>query len=308
MTVWKEYKVSVPSQYADLTSSLLIELGSSGTAIRDRYTYDQQPNFQMDEVWELSADDFPAIGAEVSGFYEMGSDHILAQIQNGLSRYQIPYENIQSKEINEEEWAYEWEKYYHAIPVGDEFLIVPIWEKDDHEDEEKQLLYMDPGLAFGTGSHETTQLSIQALERVIKGGETVFDVGTGSGILSLVAASLGASEFFAYDYDVQAVRSARHNIGLNHLDATFHIEKNDLLADVSGQADVIVANILAPLIKRLTSQVSPLLKNNGFYIVSGILKKQQAEIEEQLVQEGLQVVETQEMNEWVVILAQKLNE
>ena len=303
MTVWKEYKINVPTAYAELTSVLLIELGSDGAIIRDRDTYECQPTASWDEIWELHAEDFPTMGAEVLGYYDADDEHILAAIQSSLEREQIPYASIQSKEIHEEDWAYEWEKYYHAIPVGEQFLIVPIWEKQDYADSDRNILYMDPGLAFGTGNHETTQLSIEALTHFIRGGETVFDVGTGSGILSLAAASLGALEIYAYDYDEQAVRSAKHNMALNNLKANIYIEQNDLLNDVTDKADIIVANILAPLIKRLTPQASKRLNPGGIYIVSGILKTQKDEIIGQMEKEGLDVLGYDQLGDWVAIFA-----
>lgn len=303
MTEWKEFKIHVPEEYAQLTVAILFELGSVGTAERDSHSYPSSPTDEQDTIWDLKTEDFPLTGVIVTGYFDRSMDK--AKIKRSLKAEGIPYATIQSAVIAEDDWIHEWEKYYHTIPVSDQFLIVPIWEKETNNSADRSLLYMDPGLAFGTGNHPTTQLSILALEKVISGGETVFDVGTGSGILTIVAASLGAKRISAYDIDPQAVRSAKHNIKLNDLSSDIRILENDLLNGVRGQADIIVANILAPMIEKLTPQVAPLLKVGGVYIVSGILKQQADRIIKAIQIEGLQVTDASEMGDWVAITAKK---
>lgn len=304
MTEWKEFKIHVPEEYAQLTVAILLELGSSGTAERDSHSYPPLPTDEQDTIWDLKTDDFPLAGVIVTGYFDRSMDK--EKIERSLKAEAIPYATIQSALIAEDDWVNEWEKYYHTIPVSDQFLIVPIWEKETNNSTDRSLLYMDPGLAFGTGNHPTTQLSILALEKVISGGEAVFDVGTGSGILTIVAASLGAKWITAYDVDPQAVRSAKRNIALNDLSSDIRVLENDLLNGVRGQADIIVANILAPLIEKLTPQVEPLLKLGGVYIVSGILKQQADRIINAIQIEGLQVTDVSEMGDWVAITAKKV--
>lgn len=305
MTVWKEFRVNAAAEYGDLIADILIQLGSPGVSMKDRYTYDQQPERYLDTIWELDESKFPAEGVIVIAYFEATSDITKETIKEALNQDKIPYQKILSKQVAEEDWAYEWEKYYHAIPVGDEFLIVPIWQKDEHRDEDRKILYMDPGLAFGTGNHETTQLSIAALVEAVSGGETVLDVGTGSGILTIAVASLGASKIFAYDIDEQAVQSAQRNIALNDLSAEITVSKNSLLEGVDQKADIIVANILAPLIKEMMADAYKLLETGGYFIASGILTSQASEICELLEKNGFKETKVESSGEWVAIIARK---
>jgi ribosomal protein L11 methyltransferase len=172
-----------------------------------------------------------------------------------------------------------------------------------HTDE--LIIEMDPGMAFGTGTHPTTVLCIQALERIVQKGDRVIDVGTGSGILSIAAAMLKAESVHAYDLDPVAVESARLNVKLNKVSDTAEVKQNNLLDGITGEHDVIVANILAEVILRFTSQAYNLLKDGGHFITSGIIGQKKQEVKEALEKAGFTIIEILSMEDWVSIIAKK---
>lgn len=165
------------------------------------------------------------------------------------------------------------EKYYHPVKISEKFTIVPTWEEYTPVHTDELIIEMDPGMAFGTGTHLTTVLCIQALERYVKKGDSVVDVGTGTGILSIASAMLAADRVEAYDLDPVAVESARLNSKLNKVADRIDIKQNNLLDGIAGEKDVIVANILAEVILRFTKQAYDLLKEGGYFITSGIIQQ-----------------------------------
>ena len=179
--------------------------------------------------------------------------------------------NIGTTALAEEDWADNWKKYYEPARITHDLTIVPSWTDYESTAGEK-IIKLDPGMAFGTGTHPTTKMSLFALEQVLRGGETVLDVGTGSGVLSIASSLLGAKEIFAYDLDDVAVRVAQENIELNPGMENIHVAPGDLLKGVEIEADVIVANILADILIHLTDDAYRLVKDEGYLIMSGIIK------------------------------------
>ena len=176
------------------------------------------------------------------------------------------------QELAEEDWADNWKKYFEPARITHDLTIVPSWTDYEVTTGEK-IIKLDPGMAFGTGTHPTTKMSLFALEQVLRGGETVLDVGTGSGVLSIASSLLGAKEIFAYDLDDVAVRVAQENIALNAGTENIHVAAGDLLKGVDIEADVIVANILADILVNLTDDAYRLLKDEGYLIMSGIISE-----------------------------------
>ncbi len=156
--------------------------------------------------------------------------------------------NMTVNEVNEEDWATAWKKYYHPVQISDTFTIVPTWEEYTPASPDEKIIELDPGMAFGTGTHPTTTMCIRALEKTVQPGDTVIDVGTGSGVLSIAAAKLGASSVQAYDLDPVAVESAEMNVRLNKTDDIVSVGQNSLLEGIEGPVDLIVANLLAEII------------------------------------------------------------
>ena len=208
--------------------------------------------------------------------------------------------------VDEEEWSTAWKKYYHPIKVGEKLVIVPMWEKYDPAPGEI-IVRMDPGMAFGTGTHETTRLVCGLIEKYLVPGQRMLDVGTGSGILAICASKLGAKECFAYDIDPVAVRVARENVKDNDLD-NITCGVSDLLADVDlsgGQFDFAVANIVADIIVRMSDDIGKYIKDGAYLICSGIIERYEPDVRAAMERNGFDVVETAKESDWVAMVCQK---
>ena len=185
----------------------------------------------------------------------------------GVDAGDVHYE---TQELAEQDWAENWKKYYEPTRISHDLTIVPSWTDYDASEGEK-IIRLDPGMAFGTGTHPTTKMSLFALEQVLRGGETVIDVGTGSGVLSIASSLLGAKDIYAYDLDEVAVRVAQENIDLNANTENIHVATGNLLQGVDIKADVIVANILADILVNMTEDAYRLVKDEDYLIMSGII-------------------------------------
>ncbi len=206
--------------------------------------------------------------------------------------------------LKEEEWSTAWKKYYKPIKVSDRLTIVPMWE-EYAADEGETIVRMDPGMAFGTGTHETTRLVAGLIEKYMNTGDKVLDVGTGSGILSICAAKLGASLCRAYDIDPVAVRIAVENCEKNGCDDIIECGVSDLLKQVdipSDKFDFAVANIVADIIIRLSPDIGPCLKHGAFYITSGIIEEREDDVVSAMEEKGFERVETVRENGWCAIV------
>ena len=205
--------------------------------------------------------------------------------------------------VCEEDWANAWKAYYKPIEIGERMVIVPAWEKYDAP-EGKLVVRMDPGMAFGTGSHETTRLVIGLLEKYVKNGQRVLDVGCGSGILAICAAKLGAKECRAYDIDPVAVKVARENVKDSGLEDTVRCDTSDLLrgVDASGGAyDVICANIVADIIIRMTPDIGKFMNDGSVILASGIISERADDVIECFERHGLRIIERAEENGWCAL-------
>ncbi|HHV65109.1 MAG TPA: 50S ribosomal protein L11 methyltransferase [Peptococcaceae bacterium] len=204
--------------------------------------------------------------------------------------------------VKEEDWANEWKRYFKPIRVGKHLLIKPTWEDVDKVDEDVVLIELDPGMAFGTGTHPTTTLCLEAIEEYVSKGKEVFDIGTGSGILAIAAAKLGA-KVQAADIDSLAVTIAEKNARLNGVQDLIRLETGNLGEAFKGQADVVVANIIADVIIEILPQLPILLKRDGVFIASGIIKSRVDDVVHKMVQAGLFVQEQKEDSGWVLLVA-----
>ena len=216
MTVWKEYNVHINKEAEDSVSEILINLGSAGVNIVDRADFETLPEYGFDTLWELNEDKFPKEGVIVKGYFdldEIDTDfeknlhqklEYLRDMELGITDY-----TVESNKIADSDWNENWKEFYHSVQVTRYLTIVPEWENYKKERPDEQLIVLDPGLAFGTGTHPTTQLCIQALETIMRGSEVVLDIGTGSGVLTIASSLLGAKEIYAYDLDEMAVQAAR---------------------------------------------------------------------------------------------------
>lgn len=208
--------------------------------------------------------------------------------------------------VNEDDWANAWKAYYKPIRIGKHMVIVPAWEKFEPK-EDDIVVRMDPGMAFGTGTHETTRLVIELLEKYVKKGDRMLDVGTGSGILAICASKLGARECKAYDIDPVAVRVARENVkdsGLSNITC----DVSDLLRGVDrtgGTYDIITANIVADIIIRMSPDIGELMHDGTILVTSGIITERRDEVVDALTRNGLEIVEVREDNGWCAVVVTK---
>jgi len=205
--------------------------------------------------------------------------------------------------VNEDDWVNNWKQYYKPTKVGEHIVVKPTWE--DYEEKPGEVVVeLDPGMAFGTGTHETTRMCIKALEKKVKKDTTVFDIGTGSGILSIAAAKLGAKHVVGVDLDPVAVESAKKNLEFNKVN-NIEILYGDLMEVVEGKANIVVANILADIIMFLSEGVAAFIEDEGYFVASGILNTQRDKVTDKLKALDFKVEEVMEDGEWICIIAKK---
>lgn len=312
---WNEVKVTTASEAVEAVSNILMEAGASGVAIEDALDI---VNYKEDQYGELlDRDTFTNLeeGATVSAYFPETiflpeimpfiKDRINLLPEFGLA---IGKNEITVSEVEESDWATAWKKYYHPVRVTRYLTIVPSWESYEAASSEEKIITLDPGMAFGTGTHPTTNLTLQALETVVRGGETVLDVGTGSGVLSIACSLMGAKEIYAYDLDEVAVRSAQENVDMNEGTENIKVAANDLLKGVEHSADIIVANILADIIKLMIPDAWRLLKSDGTFIISGIIEDKKDMILEEIYSQGFEVDRIFQQKDWYAMILKKPEE
>lgn len=261
------------------------------------------------DAHEFSEDILAREQLKVSGYFEMNegwqADYkaLRDAVEAELARID---ENCswQEQRVENEDWSESWKAHYHVLHYGSRIQVVPEWLEPDYP--EDIVIRIDPGMAFGTGEHETTSLCMAWLEKLITPEMTVFDVGTGSGILAIAARALGAGRVDAMDYDDVAVWAAVQNAARNN--SQLMIYKSDLLRGCVGEADLIIANIVADVILRLVPDLRSHLKPNGRFLCSGVLLTRAADVREALSAAGFAVVEQREDGEWCAILAEMKEE
>lgn len=309
---WSEISIHTTNEAVEPIANILYEAGASGIVIEDSFDLNKEHPEQYGEMYELNPDDFPEEGVIVKAYLPVNSflgetvEQIKSAINNLMSfNIDIGKNKVTISEVQEEEWATAWKKYYHPVKISSKFTIVPTWEEYEPVSSDELIIELDPGMAFGTGTHPTTVMSIQALEQTVKKGDIVYDVGTGSGVLSIASALLGAKHILALDLDDVAVESAKSNIELNNVQDQIIVKQNNLLNSITEPADVIVANILAEIIVRFTDDAYRLVKDGGYFITSGIINQKRQEVEDKILSSGFTIVETLKMEDWVTIIAKK---
>lgn len=312
---WSEISIHTTNEAIEPISNILHEAGASGVVIEDPFELSKEREDRFGEIYQLNPDDYPEEGVIVKAYLPINSflgetvEEIKEAINNlVLFNIDIGLNRVSIMEVNEEEWATAWKKYYHPVKISEKFTIVPTWEDYTPVHSDELIIELDPGMAFGTGTHPTTVLCIQSLERIVKKGDAVIDVGTGSGVLSIAAAMLKAKSVLALDLDEVAVNSAKINLKLNKVQNVASVKQNNLLNDINEKADVIVANILAEIIVRFTDDVYCLLNKDGYFIASGIISQKKEEVKDAIIASGLEIVETVQMEDWVSITAKKIHE
>lgn len=225
---------------------------------------------------------------------------MLLNLQTALKAFEENGLSLSLGSVNEQDWANNWKKYFKPIEIGKRLTICPEWEH--YTSSQRKVLRIDPGSAFGTGDHATTRLCLEFLDQVIKGGENVLDVGTGSGILSAASVLLGANSALGADIDENSVNIARATAKLNNLHNCTFIQ-NNLVAGITGQFDIILANIVADIVIRLAPDIPSLLAPGGLFISSGIIDERLAEVQNKLKELSFDILDVRMSDGWAAIMA-----
>lgn len=315
---WSKFTLTTTTEAVDLISNLFDEIGIEGIEIEDNIplTAAETKGMFIDILPELPPDEGVA---KVSFYLDDISDleRILEEIEQGLDELSafvdVGERTIVSSETEDKDWINNWKQYFKPFTV-DDILIKPTWEEIPEEHQDKLLIQIDPGTAFGTGQHETTQLCIRQLRKYITEETRILDVGTGSGILGITALKLGAREVFGTDLDENAIVAVRENLEANQISPdSFNVLQGNIIDDqaVQDQAgyecyDIVVANILADVIILLQKEIPVHLKKGGIFITSGIINMKEEAVKAALAEnEALEVIETTYQGEWVSITARK---
>lgn len=309
---WLEVSVNTHSESVEVVSSILIELGSKGVSIEDPQDYYQLTDEQLEWLKVQQKDLYETDTVIVKGYFQPSqwskdSDVLLHEKLEEIKVYglQTGPLSVQVKEVGEEDWANAWKQYYFPVRVTRFLTVVPSWVNYEKEQDDELLIELDPGLAFGTGTHPTTQLSLTALEQTIRGNESVLDVGTGSGVLSIASKLLGASKVTAFDINEMATRVAKENIALNPTIGEIEVFENNLLVGVDQKSDLIVANILAEILLQMPEDAYRNLNDDGRLILSGIIESKADEVMEAYEKAGFTLVERMTMREWNCFIMKK---
>ena len=275
--IWIEVSVITKSEALEPISGIFYGLNCPNIAIED--PEDLLSREQGPLTWDfadINILEHKGNAAVIKAYFSQDDkvEEIVEYVKEKLSEikelgFDIGEGKVEVKKMHEEDWANNWKQYYKPVKITDKIVIKPIWEEYEKTDEEL-IIELDPGMAFGTGTHETTRMCIKALDKYVKPNTTVFDVGCGSGILSIAAAKLGAKHVVGVDLDPVAVDSSNENISFNDLD-NIEILEGNLLDVVDGKADIVVANIIAEIICILTADVKKALNDGGLFITSGII-------------------------------------
>lgn len=309
---WTELSIHTTNEAVEAVSNILHEAGASGVVIEDSEELSREREDLFGEIYSLNPNDFPVDGVRVKAYLAENS-FLLETVEeiklaiNNLENFNINlgHNLVTLQEVDEEDWATSWKKYYHPVKISNRFTIVPTWEEYERVNTDELIIELDPGMAFGTGTHPTTVMCLQALEKNVKPDSSVIDVGTGSGVLSIGAAKLGATSIQALDLDEVAVRSAKENIILNKVENLVEVTHGNLLDNVKEQADIVVANILAEVIMTFTDDAFSIVKEGGLFITSGIIAMKKEDVRNSLLTSGFKIEEVMMMEDWVTIISRK---
>ncbi len=314
---WNKFRLKTTTESEDLVSSMLMDLGIQGIEIEDKIPLTQTDKEQMfvDILPEISEDD----GVAYISFYleeEEDKDSILSSVRQELDEMRA-YANvgectIEESQTEDVDWVNNWKQYFHQFYV-DDILIIPSWEEVKPEDEDKMIIHIDPGTAFGTGMHETTQLCIRQIRKFVTEDTTILDVGCGSGILGMLALKFGAKYSVGTDLDPCAIDATYENMEVNGIKRDqYEVMIGNIIDDKGIQDkvgyekyDIVVANILADVLVPLTPVILHQLKQGGIYITSGIIDDKEETVVNCVKAAGLEVLEVTYQGEWVSVTARK---
>lgn len=314
---WNRFRLKTTTEAEDIVSSMLADLGIQGVEIEDRIPLTQSDKEQMfvDILPEIGADD----GVAYLSFYleeDEDKEQILADVKRELEEMSAYVDvgecTIEESQTEDVDWVNNWKQYFHQFYV-DDILIIPSWEDVKPEDEDKMIIHIDPGTAFGTGMHETTQLCIRQIRKYVTDQTRILDVGCGSGILGMLALKFGAAYSVGTDLDPCAIDATHENMEVNgiHRDR-YEVMIGNIIDDKEIQDrvgyecyDIVAANILADVLTQLTPVIVNQLKPGGIYITSGIIDDKEQTVVEAVKAAGLEVLDVTYQGEWVCVTARK---
>ena len=314
---WKSFRLKTTTEAEDIVSSMLADLGIEGVQIEDKIPLTAADKEQMfvDILPEVEADD----GIAYLSFYleeDADTESILSNVRKELEEMSEFMDlgecSIEESETEDVDWVNNWKQYFHQFYV-DDILIIPSWEDVKPEDEDKMVIHIDPGTAFGTGMHETTQLCIRQIRKHVTPETEILDVGCGSGILGMLALKFGAKHSVGTDLDPCAIDATYENMEVNGISKDqYEVMIGNIIDDKEVQDkvgyecyDIVVANILADVLVGLTPVIVNQLKKGGIYITSGIIDDKEETVVEAVKKAGLEVLEVTYQGEWVSVTARK---
>ena len=315
---WNKFRLKTLSEVEDIVISALAEAGVEGVEIEDKVplTEDDKQQMFVDILPDGPADD----GIAYLNFYleedadkEVILDRVRAKLEELRQFMDIGDCSIEESQTEDKDWINNWKEFFHQFYV-DDILIIPSWEEMKPEDADKMVIHIDRGTAFGTGMHETTQLCMRQLKKYVTSNTQLLDVGTGSGILSIVALKLGAKHAVGTDLDPCAISAAKENLEVNQIpEGAMDVMIGNIIDDAQVQEqvgyekyDIVVANILADVLVPLTPVIIHQMKPGGIYITSGIIDEKEETVVEAVKSAGLQVAEVTHQGEWVSVTARKV--
>lgn len=314
---WNKFRIKTTTEAEDIICSSLIEIGIQGVEIEDRVPLTAQDKERMfvDILPEFGEDD----GTAYISFYleeEEDKESVLSAVREELAEIGT-YMDVGAAEIEESQtedldWINNWKKYFHQFTI-DDVLIIPSWEEVMPADEDKMIIHIDPGTAFGTGMHETTQLCIRQLKKYVTDETIILDVGCGSGILGMLALKFGAKYSVGTDLDPCAITATHENMEANGIGRQqYEVMIGNIIDDEKvqekagyGRFDIVAANILADVLVPLTPVIQEHLKPGGIYITSGIIDDKEETVVKAVKAAGLEVLEITRQGEWVSVTARK---
>lgn len=314
---WNQFRLKTTTEAEDIVSSMLMDLGIQGVQIEDKVPLTEQDKEQMfvDILPQIPADD----GVAYLTFYleeEEDPEAVLERIRRELEEMRSYVDvgecTIEESQTEDVDWVNNWKKYFHQFYI-DDILVIPSWEQVEAKDSDKMVIHIDPGTAFGTGMHETTQLCIRQLRKYVKPGAQILDVGCGSGILGMLALKFGAAHSVGTDLDPCAIDATHENMKANGIrEDQYEVMIGNIIDDKEVQDkagyekyDIVAANILADVLVPLTPVILHQLKKGGIYITSGIIDDKEETVTEAVRAAGMEVLEVHHQGEWVSVTARK---
>ena len=296
---WTEITVKIPTEYTDTAAAIANMTVPYGIYIEDYSDLEAK----VEEIAHIDLIDEELINKDrteaLIHIYISECDNAaeaLAFLKERLTAENIPF-SCGAEGVNDADWSENWKKYFHATEIGDKLAIVPSWEEYDNK-ENRKILHIDPGAAFGTGTHATTSLCLSMLENYVAEGSKMLDIGCGSGILSIASVLLGAETAVGVDIDAQSVKTAKENAELNNVSGKTEYIVGDLADKISGKYNVVCANIVADVVIRLLGDVRTFMEENAVLLVSGIIDTRENDVLAAAEKHGFKVKEKQYKDNW----------